>query len=241
MTSDEPDLPTLASFLSGFASVGQVAVQTILVGHAAAAEVDDRVQRSTADDFNLLDVLGVASRETRHCRVLAWLLDHRRHELGTHAQGPLGFRLFLKAVGLPATYADHDYDVRREVSGDRSRIDVEVSSRGHFLIHVEAKVFASLGRAQLQRELDDARHRAAVLDVSDPHAVHVLYLTRDGTKPAGLDVKDVKAIRWQTVARVAERFGDLSAPPDVRLFANHYAQAVRVFATEVDAPEVQPG
>src|SRR5690348_9624011 len=55
-------------------------------------------QRQVADDFNLLAVIGVEGDEVRHSKILAWLLD-RRIEHGTHAQGNLGFRLFLEEFG----------------------------------------------------------------------------------------------------------------------------------------------
>ena len=54
-------------------------------------------QVALADDFNLFRVMNVEYDEVRHSKVLAWLLD-RRIEHGTHAQGNLGFRLFLEEL-----------------------------------------------------------------------------------------------------------------------------------------------
>jgi hypothetical protein len=93
----------------------------LLEGFREADEQYRRRQEEVAEDFNLLDVMQLTGKEVRHSMVLAWLLDHDLHNLGTHAQGNLGFRLFLEEFGLAAEYAMHSYSVRRNAG-----VDIEV-------------------------------------------------------------------------------------------------------------------
>ncbi|MDB5297570.1 MAG: hypothetical protein JWO31_3553 [Phycisphaerales bacterium] len=211
----------------------------LLGGFADARELRRARQEGVADRFNLLDVLRLTFNEVRHSMVLAWLLDHDMDRLGTHAQGPAGFRLFLAEFGLPARYADGPYRVRREVAGDESIVDVEVAARGRFLIHVENKLLAAEGVDQTDREWADIRRRAAELGI-DPDAadapVHALFLTPAGARPANPNFVPVS---WRRVVRVLEAFAEQARPADVRLFARHYAKAVRAFASSHET--TQPG
>ena len=69
----------------------------------------------------------------------------------------------LRELGLPAEYSTHHYWVRREVSGDDSIVDVEIASRGQFLIHIENKIRSSEGEDQTDREWSDVSRRAATI------------------------------------------------------------------------------
>ena len=78
------------------------------------------------------------------------------HDRTWHArEGSLGFRFFLEEFGLPVKYADGKYRVRREVSGDESRIDVEVAERRKFVIHIENKIWSAEGDDETNREWRD--------------------------------------------------------------------------------------
>jgi hypothetical protein len=208
-------------------------ISTLLVGYNEAVERYCLQQELVADDFNILDVLRLTGKEIRHSMVLAWLLDHDIRKLGTHAQGNLGFRLFLDEFGLPIDYAGCNYCVRREVAGDESIVDVEVACRGRFLIHVENKIWSCEGFDQTDREWSDLQRRATSLNVSAPN-IHALFLTPHGTRPAN---RRFHAIRWGRVVRVLEQFAEQAKPTDVRLFARHYAQALRRFIVMQDMSE----
>jgi len=117
----------------------------LLKGYEAALEAYRCQEEAWADNFNLLGVMGVIYDEVRHSGALAWLLDRDMRRFGTHAQGTLGFQLFLQELCLPEEYAQYPYWVGREVRGDRSRVDLEIGSRGHFLIHIENKILAEEG------------------------------------------------------------------------------------------------
>jgi hypothetical protein len=105
----------------------------LLLDYNESIQLYRHQQEQCADDFNLFDVMRLTGKEIRHSMVLAWLLDHDIRKLGTHAQGSLGFRLFLDEFRLPLDYASCKYWVKREVAGDESIVDVEVACRGRFL------------------------------------------------------------------------------------------------------------
>jgi hypothetical protein len=180
-------------------------------------------QEATADDFNLLDVMNLTGDELRHSMLLAWLLDHRLNHYGTHAQRSLGFRLFLEEFKLPVAWALKSYSVYREVSGFRSRIDVRIQAPGSFIIDIENKIWSDEGDDQTIREWEDLQERAKALNIS---SVYAIFLTPDGRKGENPNFHPVK---WNRIARVLEKFADEAKPPEVRLFARHYAEALKRF------------
>lgn len=188
-------------------------------------------QRKTADEFNLFRVLRLENAEVRHSGLLAWLLDHNI-EQGTHAQGELGFRLFLEEMEPElrqqcdqpvASYAAEPYWVKTEVSGDEARVDVEIAAHGRFLIHIENKIWSPEGDDQTNREWRDMQRRARELGVPGK-CCHALYLTLGGDRARS---EYFKPVAWHRIARVLERFAEQAQPPEVKLFARHYAKAVR--------------
>ena len=210
----------------------------LLAGYAGSVERDRFQQEEIADDFNLLDVLRLTDKETRHSMMLAWLLDRDMRNLGTHAQGSLGFRLFLSEFHdltppVHVGYADSPYWVRREAIGDEAIVDIEIGCRGQFLIHIENKIWSREGSDQTDREWSDLQRRAVSLNVSEHH-VHALFLTPHGAKPKN---SHFQAIRWGRIVRVLEAFADQAKPADVKLFAGHYARALTRFIVVQDTSE----
>ena len=198
-------------------------------------------QKGTADDFNLLEVMQCTGNELRHSRILAWMLDHDLMRLGTHAQGNIGFRLFLAEVGLPGDYASCGYRVRREVASDESRVDIEIAERGKFLIHIENKIWSGLGPEQLEREWRDLMRRAATLGIPE-NFVHGFYLTPDGRKPDDPGGHGFKAISWGQIAEVFDKFEREAKPPEVKLFASHYLKVLRKYIIpDYDVKEIDNG
>jgi hypothetical protein len=201
----------------------------LLSGRADAWEKYREGQESVADDFNLLGVLDLTKNEVRHSMVLAWFLDRDLRKLGTHAQGNLGFRCFLSEAKLPTEYAACPYWVRREVRGDASIVDVEVASRGQFIIHIENKIWSTEGPDQTEREWRDLLRRAKQLSVPEKQ-VHALFLTPDGASPT---CKQFQCISWSLIAQALHAFATAAKPQDVRLFANHYTKTLlRFIATK---------
>jgi hypothetical protein len=198
-------------------------MSALLLGYNQAVERHRQQQEQTADDFNILEVMHLTGNEVRHSMMLGWLLDHDLRKLGTHAQGNLGFRLFLAEFGLPLTYAESEYWVGREIAGDESIVDIEVACRCGFLIHIENKISASEGPDQTDREWADVNRRAESLKARNVHALFLTPRGRAATNPK------FQAISWGSVARVLENFAEQAKPADVKLFAAHYARTLRRF------------
>jgi hypothetical protein len=197
----------------------------LLEGFKTNHERGRRLQKTTADDFNLLDTLEISSEEARHSMMLAWLLNRE----ATHAQGNLGFQLFLEHVGLDREYAEKSYGIVREKSGVESRVDVEVAAPGEFIIHIENKIYSDEGNDQIKREWRDLLRRARGLRVKQQNA-HGFFLTLDRHAPAS---PEFQAISWQEIADVLDEFSERSKADQVGLFAAHYAQALRRMTFEV--------
>jgi len=216
-----------------------VQIRAVLDGYEAAIEQWQKRQVDTADEFNLLEVLGLIHKEGRHSMMLAWLLDRDIMHYGTHAQGCLGFRLFLEELKLPVEYAGTRYCVSREVSGEESRVDIEIAARGRFLIHIENKIWSGEGSNQTRREWSDMQRRAEALDIpaiAGKVRIHGLFLTPEGVSAR---TPNFQAVSWRQVARVLDRFAVEARPPDVKLFASHYARTLRRFIIE-ETQEEEP-
>ena len=187
-------------------------------------------QKTSASDFDLLKTLKIDSEEIKHSLMLAWLLDHRIERAGTHAQGNLGFRLFLAETDLSKNgYAKFDYFVSREVKGDLSRVDVEVAAKGHFIIHLENKIYSKEAtdqedkEDQTKREWVDLQRRARHLHVREKH-IHAFFVTLSQEKPSS---DHFEPLAWHRIADVLDKFADLAKAHEVSLFANHSARALR--------------
>ena len=194
-------------------------------------------QEQTADDFNLLDVMGITGCETMHSGVLAWLLSRDITgfgTLGTHGQGSLGLKLFLAELRaeleMPNAYALANYWVHTEVRGNDSIIDIEVACRGQFIIHIENKIWSNEGLVQTPREWLDLAKRAESLNIPETGR-HALFLT-----PRGIEAEEprFKPISWFRVARVFEQFAQLAKPSEVKVFCSHYAGALRRSIVKLD-------
>jgi hypothetical protein len=182
-----------------------------------------------AEGFNVLRTMRLTRKELCHSDILAWLLDHRLHAFGTHAQGRRGFRLFLQKVGLPAVFAAADYRVDREVSGKDARLDIRIEAAGQFVIGIENKVGAKEmmgledGEDQTGREWKDLQRRRRELHVPTS-GTKAFFLTPDNKPPRS---RNFTAISWRLVADVFEAFAAEAKPPLVKLFAQHYAEILR--------------
>jgi len=208
-----------------------LALTALLDGFLEARSAWETKQVALASDFNLLQVMAVEDDEATHSRILAWLLD-RRLEHGSHAQGALGFRLFLREFGPDLnvklkpqimSYPDEPYWVRREVAGRESRVDIEIAASRKFIIHIENKIGSSEGEYQTHREWCDLKRRAKDLCIPRSN-VHGIFLTLDSSPPRN---KHFAAIGWHRLVTVLEQFAEEAQPPEVKLFAAHCARAVR--------------
>jgi hypothetical protein len=211
------DLPEFAGLIDGYSSAFQRWRTT---------------QTGAANDFNLVELFRLTGDENRHSDVLAWLLNADVYT-ATHSQGNLGFRIFCRHLHLPESYADDSYYVRREVSGDESRVDIEIASYGKFVIHIESKIHSKEGDQQTQREWDDLKRRAN-RELGNAKNIHAFFLTRGGTNPI---CNEFKPLKWKEIASIFEEFANEAKAPSIRWFALHYAEAILKFIAQPDEKE----
>jgi hypothetical protein len=126
--------------------------------------------------IHILAVAGWEQDERTHCQLLRWLLDPQ----GSHGQGAAFLRPLLVALGCEPGDL-RDAVVTTEVQRSGTRIDVEVAVQRRLLVHIEAKIDASDGHEQPERESRLLHHRARERGVPKAGAVGV-YLTRDGER-----------------------------------------------------------
>jgi len=201
--------------------------QQLLAGFRKEQDVWQKRQVLVAENFNLLRTMRLTRNELCHSDILAWLLDHHL-EVGTHAQGKCGFRIFLKRVGLPLEYAETDYRVVREASGQEARMDIVIEADRQFVIGIENKVDSIEGEDQTPREWADLERRAKQLLVPKSSNIKGFFLTPDEIEPRS---SRFKAISWLLVADVFDAFSEKARPPMVKLFARHYAETIRRYVT----------
>ena len=197
--------------------------QQLLAEFGRMQAVWKKEQVLVAENFNLLRILRLTRNELCHSDILAWLLDHRL-EVGTHAQGNCGFRLFLQRLDLPLKYADADYRVVREASGQEARLDILIEADRQFIIGIENKVDSEEGEDQTSREWADLERRGKELQVPKANKIEAYFLTPDEIEPRS---RRFKAISWRLIADVFEAFAEKAKPPMVKLFAQHYAETLR--------------
>jgi len=202
--------------------------QQLLAGFERAQAAWKKRQVLVAENFNLLRTMRLTRNELCHSDILAWLLDHR----GTHAQGNCGFRLFLQSLDLPLKYAETDYLVFREASGQEARLDIVIEADRQFVIGIENKVDAEERDNQTPSEWADLERRAKQLLVPRSNQIAALFVTPDGENPQS---KRFKAISWRQIADVFEAFAEAAKPQMVKLFAQHYADTLRLHV----APETE--
>jgi hypothetical protein len=128
----------------------------------------------------------------------------------------------------PAAYADEPYWVACEVSGNESRVDIEIAARGKngFILHIENKILSAEGPDQTKRECDDLQRRSHELGTAKAN-VHAVFLTLDGFKATD---EHFRPVAWHRVADVLDRFASEAKAPEAQLFACHYAKIVRDLA-----------
>jgi len=215
------DAKIIHSFLEGFTQTLSKAIE------------DDR---KIAKNLNVFDVIGFQRDEIRHSMVLAWLLDR----WGTHSQGTLFFEGFLKTCSLPEWFVKRDYSVSRELSGEESRVDIEILGK-EFLIQIENKVGSVEGEDQTAREFRDIVKRAKTLKIP-PQNTYQVFLTPSGDEPSykveekylGEGFHSWKAVSYYDLATALEHVLDDIGAPSVRMFVDQYIDIITKFVLQIE-------
>lgn len=212
--------------------------QNLLKGYFETLKKLRERQRTTAEDINILDVLGFTYDEIRHSSFIAYLFD----PLETHAQENLFFKIFLKELGLPEQYAEIEYKVRPGVAYNESIIDIEIISkmRGEkgFIIHIENKVRDVPKMEQIERESRDLVKKAKVMGIPENRMHGFLLSVKNG---APLKVKQFKWIGWDIIAKCLVTLLGEAKAERTRWAAEQYLECIKknIIKKETEIKEVE--
>ena len=150
------------------------------------------------DQFNVFRILGIASDEMRHSRILAWLLEAESE----HGQSSEFLKAFAALCGIALNSHDLlDYTVVTELAVLESIIDIAVYKPGSFLIYIENKVFAVEGNQQLLREFSDLRRIGAAMRVPET-SQYAIFLTPTGREPVSAGPSQWISISYGQISAV---------------------------------------
>jgi hypothetical protein len=149
-------------------------------------------KKANASDFNIFSITGIHYKELPICSFLRELLDPQ----GSHMQGSLFLKTFIKQVLRQNIFADEDYDkakVYKELHIDnKRRIDILISIAGR-LFPIEVKIYAGDQDAQL---IDYYIYT----NTSDSKAI-IYYLTLDKHEPSKTSKANLKkGIQYECIS-----------------------------------------
>jgi hypothetical protein len=164
-----------------------------------------RRELSRTPRVHLLAALNRERDERAHCHLLRWLLD----PVETHGYAAAFLEALLSECGIELSpHADLlDAEAETEVPGANSRIDVEVSLAGAFLVHVEAKIGHYERADQTEDETLDLAQRCKAKGVQ-PDCAQPIFLTLNGESPSAHDegaVRPWQPFSWERMAEVLRR------------------------------------
>jgi len=181
------------------------------------------IEAAKKREFNLFDVLDVASYEIRHSNVIAWLLDGK----GSHGLGSYFFEKFCdqcRVSGgkrIPVLTASN-YKVHREWSTGNGRIDILIES-DTWVIVIENKLYSSETGDQLKRYkkyIDD--------EYGKGRDIWFIYLTVEGKSPLREpDAQSWVSVSYDAVNTLIKDLIGKKLQPNVRSFLEQYAECIK--------------
>lgn len=199
-----------------------LAFNQLLSSWQTLKHASDAYERQIATDYNVFGIYeSLYYDETRlHSPFLAHLLDPN----GSHCQGDLFFRAFLREVGIEGErYENLDpyfFNVKTEHHTGDGRIDILITYRDaqrSFAIAIENKIWAGDQVRQLERYHD-------YLKSKHPDRFILIYLTVDGVLPSQGKTGSITTERWNEVIQYVQ-------------LASHRGHVARMLATTV--PQIQ--
>lgn len=173
-------------------------------------------KRDVDQDFNVFELLGIVDAETRHSRVIAWLMDpHGGHGLDGRILGAL----IEHAGGMPPENLD-GFTVRREAD----HVDIlAISKEDHMTLAIENKVWSSEHSNQLSRyhRLIESRYRG--------WDNQYLYLTPNGDAPeSDEDAANWEPLSYSTLIGIVDAAMDAVQPSaKAKMLAADYLECIR--------------
>ena len=186
--------------------------------------------------FNLFELLGLASDEERHSRILGWLFDPAQN----HGLGEAFLTKFLAATtaeagkrGIaPAAAPTAGWETTgvqlewfHQVDGEWGYLDILVVNRQErFLCAIENKIWSAEHSEQL------TRYRKALEAAYPDYSRHLVFLSPRGTAPYSAEERKFwTPVSYTAVLKALDwTIGSETMPPDVSAFLRQYATTLRM-------------
>ena len=185
--------------------------------------------------FNLFELLGLASDEERHSRILGWLFDPAQN----HAIGEAFLTRFLAATtaeadkcciapdaaptaGWETTVVQLEW--ANQVDGELGYLDILVVNRQErFLCAIENKIWSAERSDQL------TRYRKALEAAYPDYSRHLVFLSPRGAAPYSAEERKFwTPVSYTAVLSALDRtIESETMPPDVSAFLRQYATTLR--------------
>lgn len=153
---------------------GDTEAWTSLLAGLRAVQDEQRRRDKASPRIHLLDAAGRGRDERSYAEFLRWMLDPR----ASHEQGPLFLNQCLRWMRLSTEDSDKA-EVRSEISGEESRVDVAVRIPGRIALFIECKIDTPEGLDQTPREGRDLKRWAQAGKIS-AEGQRSLFVTRTG-------------------------------------------------------------
>ena len=186
--------------------------------------------------FNLFELLGLASDEERHSRILGWLFDPAQN----HGIGEAFLTSFLAATTAEAGKRGIDSAAAptagwettgvqlewfHQVDGEWGYLDILVVNRQEqFLCAIENKIWSAEHSDQL------TRYRKALEAAYPDYCRHLVFLSPRGTVPYRAEERNFwTPVSYTAVLSALDRaIESETMPPDVSAFLRQYATTLRM-------------
>ena len=171
--------------------------------------------RKFAKDFNPIDLFRVKFDELTHSNILSWAFD----PYGSHSQGDLFFKYFLKHFNYSIKYDPRNYKVKKEFRGDESRVDIVIYSKD-FVFFIENKTLSSEGIAQTHREYRDLVLFSKKMSIKKD-SIFPIFLSPKGSKPLN---ENFRPINYRKISKAFEKSLEEIEAPYVKYFIESWLE-----------------
>lgn len=192
----------------------------------------DEVNKKTAHDFNIFNVLKIGHLETSvHSKFLSFLLN----PIESHQQGFKFINLFFKELQIKNFNLENvkittEKNIGRSIK-KKGFIDIYISESNPEpeIIIIENKIFAGDQEEQLKKYYDFAKKK------TKEEKIHLFYLTLNGDEPSdyslkGLDIEKVNLIAYSAEIKnwISECIKEVALIPSLREILVQYQKLINV-------------
>ena len=171
--------------------------------------------RKIAKYFNPINLFKVKFDELTHSNILSWAFD----PYGSHNQGDLFFKYFLKHFNYSIKYDPRNYKVIKEFRGYESIVDIVIYSKD-FVFFIENKTLSSEGIDQTNREYRDLRRFSKKMSIKKD-SIFSIFLSPKGSKPFN---ENFRPITYRKLSKAFEKSLKEIEAPYVKYFIESWLE-----------------